>query len=191
MVTTNCSNNYGPYQYPEKLIPLMLINALDGRPLPVYGDGSNLRDWLYVEDHCRGIEAVMTEGAPGRCYNIGGNVEMRNIDLVNALCAAVDEAFARDPGLGDRFPNAPSANKASARALIRFVEDRPGHDWRYAIDAGRISEELGFRPQETLTSGLDKTIRWYLDNETWWRSVMDGSYGDWIDSQYGGRRDRA
>jgi dTDP-glucose 4,6-dehydratase len=187
VVMTNSSNNYGPYQYPEKLVPLMLINALEGRPLPVYGDGLNVRDWLYVEDHCRGIEAALTNGTVGTCYNIGSNTEMRNIDVVKMICKAVDEAFVRDSSLRERFPNSPSANGASARDLIFFVKDRPGHDRRYAIDASRIFRELGFQPKETFQSGLRKTIRWHLDNEPWWRSVMDGGYRNWIDEQYRAR----
>jgi dTDP-glucose 4,6-dehydratase len=186
-VTTNCSNNYGPYQHPEKLLPLMLINALEGRPLPVYGDGANVRDWLHVGDHCRGIALALTSGADGACYNIGGENEQRNIDLVHLLCAEVDRRFAADPTLAVRFPDAPQARGGSCRDLIAYVEDRPGHDRRYAIDARRIARELGFAPAETMTSGLARTIDWYLANEAWWRGVMDGSYRDWMKQNYGTR----
>ena len=172
VITTNCSNNYGPYQHPEKLIPLTITNALLGRILPVYGDGSNIRDWLYVEDHCRAIELVLARGVVGRTYNIGGGNERRNIDLVRALCADIDREFRHDPTLRDRFPNAPPASNARCADLIRFVTDRPGHDWRYAIDATRIRMELGFRPMESAESGLRKTVRWYLDNEMWWRPLI-------------------
>lgn len=186
-VTTNCSNNYGPYQYPEKLLPLMIINCLEGRPLPVYGDGANVRDWLYVEDHCRGIEAALTGGTNGGTYNIGGNNEQRNIDLVEFLCAAVDRRFAADSVLRERFPDAPAAQGRSSRELITFVTDRPGHDRRYAIDASRISSELDFAPVETMETGLARTLDWYLANESWWRAILDGSYRDWVHQNYGQR----
>jgi dTDP-glucose 4,6-dehydratase len=187
VVTTNCSNNYGPYQYPEKLLPLMLINCLEGLPLPVYGDGANVRDWLFVEDHCRGIALALDRGSDGECYNIGGNNEQRNIDLVELLCAEVDRRFVTNPTLAGRFPAALAATGRSSRDLIAFVTDRPGHDRRYAIDATRISDRLGFAPAETMTSGLARTIDWYLANEPWWRSIMDGSYRDWMDRNYGQR----
>jgi dTDP-glucose 4,6-dehydratase len=184
---TNCSNNYGPYQFPEKLLPLMIVNALDGKPLPVYGDGSNVRDWLYVEDHCLGIELVLTRGAASETYNIGGNSERANIDVVQHLCRLIDAAFADDDSLRTRFPHCPAARQASTAELIKFVKDRPGHDWRYAIDASKIASTLGYRPQRMLESGLQQTVRWYVDNEPWWRAVMDGSYREWIDIQYAGR----
>lgn len=184
VTTSNCSNNYGPYQFPEKLIPLMIVNALDGKPLPVYGDGSNIRDWLYVEDHVRGIDLVIKKGAVGETYNIGGNEEHANIDIVNMICAGIDQAFADNPDLSQRFPHAPAAKGNESASLITSVRDRPGHDWRYAINAGRIQGELGFSPQHDFTSGLQKTITWMLDQEPWWRSVMDGSYRKWIASQY-------
>jgi dTDP-glucose 4,6-dehydratase len=182
---TNCSNNYGPFQFPEKLIPLMLINALQGCGLPVYGDGGNVRDWLYVEDHLRGIDRVLENGRPGRTYNIGGRDERRNIEVVKVLCRAVDEAFARRPELRERFPESPAARGEACECLIGFVKDRPGHDRRYSVDCTRIETELGFRPVETFETGLRKTIDWYLDNEDWWRSVMDGRYRDWIGRHYG------
>jgi len=182
--TSNCSNNYGPFQFPEKLIPLMIVNVLDGKPLPVYGDGSNIRDWLYVEDHVRGIDLVIKQGAVGETYNIGGNEERANIDIVNTICASLDEALASEPDLAKRFPNAPAASGGQSASLITSVKDRPGHDWRYAIDARRIKDELGFSPQYDFATGLRKTIDWMLDEESWWRAVMDGSYRDWIATQY-------
>jgi len=186
VTTSNCSNNYGPFQFPEKLIPLMIVNAVTGKPLPVYGDGSNIRDWLYVEDHVRGIDLVIKQGAVGETYNIGGNEEHANIDIVNTICASLDEAFASDPGLAKRFPNAPAASGGQSASLITSVKDRPGHDWRYAIDASRIKDELGFSPQYDFATGLRMTIDWMLDQESWWRAVMDGSYRDWIATQYVG-----
>ena len=170
--TSNCSNNYGPYHFPEKLIPLCLTNILRGRPLPVYGDGSNIRDWLYVEDHCRGIEKVLLGGTLGETYNIGGNNEWNNLDIVQLLCDQLDARFAADSGLASRFPDAPQASGGSARDLITFVQDRAGHDWRYAIDAGKINSELGYEPVETFETGLAKTLDWYLANEAWWRPLL-------------------
>ena len=170
--TSNCSNNYGPYHYPEKLIPLCLTNILRGRPLPVYGDGSNIRDWLYVEDHCRGIELVLENGVVGETYNIGGNNEWNNLDIVELLCDQVDARFAADPALASHFPDAPAATGGSARELITFVEDRAGHDWRYAIDAGKIMKDLGYAPRESFETGLQRTLDWYLANESWWRPLL-------------------
>jgi len=184
VTTSNCSNNYGPYQFPEKLIPLMIVNALTGRPLPVYGDGSNIRDWLYVEDHCRGIELVIRKGRIGETYNLGGNNECANIDIVRDICARIDRVFGIRPELCSAFPDAPAAKGRSSDSLIKFVRDRPGHDWRYAIDAGKAADELGYEPLENFKSGLDRTIDWMLGNETWWRSVMNGSYRDWIAKHY-------
>lgn len=169
VTTSNCSNNYGPYHFPEKLIPLVITNILLGKSLPIYGDGLNIRDWLYVEDHCRGIELVITKGQVGETYNIGGNNEWANIDIVKLICTLMDEY---------RPSVAPSSS------LITYVKDRPGHDRRYAIDATRIMNELGYLPQESFETGIRKTILWYLENEAWWRSVMDGSYVEWIDKQY-------
>lgn len=182
--TSNCSNNYGPYQFPEKLIPLMIVNALDGKPLPVYGDGSNIRDWLYVEDHVRGIDLVIKSGNVGETYNIGGNEEHANMEIVNTLCACIDNVFATDQELAGRFPNAPAAKGDTTCSLITMVKDRPGHDWRYAIDASRIENELGFIPAYDFASGLKSTVSWMLENETWWRAVLDESYRDWIEDQY-------
>jgi dTDP-glucose 4,6-dehydratase len=164
VIVTNCSNNYGPCQFPEKLIPHMVINALSGKALPVYGDGSQVRDWLYVEDHARALWTVLTRGAVGETYNIGGHNEQRNIDVVRAICALLEQHAPR------------AAGSAGYASLIAFVEDRPGHDIRYAIDAGKIQRELGWAPQESFMTGLEKTVRWYLDNRWWWQRVLDGSY---------------
>ncbi|BEM60851.1 dTDP-glucose 4,6-dehydratase [Serratia marcescens] len=164
-VVTNCSNNYGPYHFPEKLIPLTILNALEGKPLPVYGNGAQVRDWLYVEDHARALYKVVTEGAVGETYNIGGHNERKNIEVVQTICALLDELVPNKPG-----------DIAHYADLITFVTDRPGHDMRYAIDAAKIDVELGWKPQETFESGIRKTVEWYLANETWWRRVKDGSY---------------
>jgi dTDP-glucose 4,6-dehydratase len=185
VTTSNCSNNYGPYHFPEKLIPLMLTNILEGRKLPIYGDGKNVRDWLYVEDHCRGVELVLEQGRLGETYNIGGNNERTNIEIVSQLCRLVDQRFSADAALSKRFPNCPAAQGKPSDSLMNFVTDRPGHDRRYAIDATRARRELGYVPMETLESGLAKTLGWYLEHESWWRGVMDGSYRDWIKRQYG------
>lgn len=186
--TTNCSNNYGPYQFPEKLIPLMLLNALQGKPLPVYGDGTNVRDWLYVGDHCRGIDLVLRRGEVGETYNIGGNNERRNIDLVKGLCDKIDEAFGADKALKHRYPDCPCAQGVSSHSLISFVKDRPGHDFRYAIDARKAKDKVGYVPRETLESGIARTLEWYLGEEAWWQSVLNGSYADWVGRHYGSPR---
>jgi dTDP-glucose 4,6-dehydratase len=172
---SNCSNNYGPYHFPEKLIPLMIVNLLEGRALPVYGDGRNVRDWVHVADHCRGIELVLERGRSGEVYNIGGGSECENLTLVHQLCRIADAAFATVPALCRRFPNSPAATSQSA-GLIRFVRDRPGHDRRYAIDFSKAERELGFAPSTDIASGLGRTFHWYLDNEPWWRAILDGSY---------------
>jgi dTDP-glucose 4,6-dehydratase len=184
VTTSNCSNNYGPFQFPEKLIPLVLVNLLEGRSLPVYGDGLNVRDWLYVEDHCRAIERVLDAGRVGETYNVGGRNEWTNIDIVRLLCTLVDEAFAGNRSLAARFPRSSAARGGSGHDLISFVKDRPGHDRRYAIDATKIERDLGFVPQENFETGIRKTLDWYLGNESWWRAVMDGSYREWIRQQY-------
>ncbi len=184
VTTSNCSNNYGPYQFPEKLIPLMMVHLLEGKPLPVYGDGSNVRDWLHVDDHCAGIAAVLEGGRPGETYNIGGGNEWRNLELVEALCELVDAEFGADPELRSRFPQAAPATGGSCRDQITFVTDRPGHDQRYAIDDSKLAGELGFEAAWSFREGLAATLRWYLDNEAWWRAVMDGSYRDWVAPQY-------
>ncbi len=181
---SNCSNNYGPFHFPEKLIPLMIVNLLHGRELPMYGDGRNVRDWLHVADHCRGIERILERGRPGEVYNIGGGAESENLRLVETLCAVADRAFAADAHLAGRFPDAPAARAEKSASLIRFVKDRPGHDRRYAIDCSKAERELGYRAEVTLARGLAETFAWYLANEWWWRSVMDGSYQRWIETHY-------
>jgi dTDP-glucose 4,6-dehydratase len=169
-LTTNCSNNYGRFQFPEKLIPLIILNALLGKPLPVYGDGKNVRDWLYVGDHCAAIQTVLQRGVPGETYNIGGWNEKPNLEIVERVCQLLDEMI-------------PLPGK-SRKDLITFVKDRPGHDRRYAIDARKIERELGWRPKETFESGLQKTVRWYLENENWVNEVTSGSYRQWIAKHY-------
>lgn len=164
-IVTNCSNNYGPYHFPEKLIPLTILNALEGKPLPVYGDGGQIRDWLYVEDHARALYTVVTQGEIGETYNIGGHNERKNIDVVKTICQLLEELVPTKPQGIDSYSS-----------LITFVTDRPGHDVRYAIDASKIERELGWKPQETFESGIRKTVEWYLANENWWRAVKDGSY---------------
>jgi dTDP-glucose 4,6-dehydratase len=173
---TNCSNNYGPYQFPEKLIPLMIANARDKKPLPVYGKGLNVRDWLYVEDHCRAIWTVLERGKDGETYNIGGNNEVKNIDLVHQLCDVVAAETGESPEL--------------LRGLIKYVADRPGHDHRYAIDASKIRRECGWEPQQTLETGLRETVRWYLRNEPWVAKVRSGAYREWMEQNYG-KRDKS
>jgi len=184
VTTSNCSNNYGPFQFPEKLIPLFLINALHGRPLPIYGDGMQIRDWLHVEDHCRGIEATLLKGRVGETYNIGGGAELPNLTVIETLCAAVDAAFAADPGLAARFPDSPAAKGLPTASLKTFVTDRPGHDRRYAIDETKARAELGYAPARTFDQGFAETLGWYLANEGWWRAVIDGSYRDWVATNY-------
>jgi len=170
VLTTNCSNNYGPFQFPEKLIPLMILNASNQKPLPVYGDGKNVRDWLYVEDHCAAIATVLRAGKPGETYNIGGWNEKPNLEIVETICDLIDE---RSPRKG-----------TSRRELITFVKDRPGHDRRYAMNAEKIERDLGWRPKETFESGIRKTVCWYLENESWVRDVTSGSYRQWIATHY-------
>ncbi|KFG93168.1 spore coat protein [Burkholderia paludis] len=172
-LTTNCSNNYGPYQFPEKLIPLMIANALAGKPLPVYGDGQNVRDWLYVGDHCSAIREVLARGAPGETFNIGGWNEKKNLDVVHTLCDLLDTARPKATG--------------SYRDLIAYVTDRPGHDRRYAIDARKLERELGWKPAETFETGLAKTVRWYLDNQAWVDEVASGEYRKWVETNYAQR----
>ncbi|MEE3716412.1 dTDP-glucose 4,6-dehydratase [Tumidithrix elongata RA019] len=174
-LTTNCSNNYGPRQFPEKLIPLIVLNALNGKPLPIYGDGQNIRDWLYVEDHCEAIYLVLQQSQVGETYNVGGNNEVTNIEVVKQICAILD-----------RLAPKPDFNYAS---LITFVKDRPGHDRRYAIDCRKIYQDLGWQPQESFESGLLKTIQWYLSNSTWVEQVQSGAYQTWIEKNYGNRND--
>jgi dTDP-glucose 4,6-dehydratase len=187
VTTSNCSNNYGPYQFPEKLIPLFLINALHGRPLPIYGDGMQVRDWLHVDDHCRGIAAVIAKGRVGETYNIGGGAELPNLTVIDTLCSAVDAAFAADSELVTRFPDAPAARGVATASLKTTVTDRPGHDRRYAIDERRARDELGYAPLRTFAQGFASTLDWYLANEPWWRAILDGSYRDWVATNYAGR----
>ncbi|MBZ5657836.1 MAG: dTDP-glucose 4,6-dehydratase [Acidobacteriia bacterium] len=170
-LTTNCSNNYGPYQFPEKLIPLMILNACSGKPLPVYGDGQNVRDWLYVEDHCSAIRIVLAEGQAGETYNIGGCVEKKNMEIVNTICDLLDELRPGDPVVPHR-------------KLVSFVKDRLGHDRRYAMDATKIERELSWRPKETFETGIRKTVNWYLQHEDWVRDVTSGGYRQWIAKNY-------
>ncbi|HEV2699613.1 MAG TPA: dTDP-glucose 4,6-dehydratase [Terriglobales bacterium] len=171
VLTTNCSNNYGPFQFPEKLIPLAILHALNGKPIPVYGDGQNVRDWLFVTDHCEAIRLVLARGRPGETYNIGGKNELKNLDVVNTMCAVLDELRPDDPVVPHK-------------KLITFVTDRPGHDRRYAINAAKIESELGWTPRETFESGIRKTVKWYLDNEGWIQNVTTGKYREWIATQY-------
>lgn len=189
VTTSNCSNNYGPFQFPEKLIPLFLINALHGRALPIYGDGMNVRDWLHVEDHCRGIELVLQQGRIGDTYNIGGGAELPNIEVIDTLCRAVDAAFIADPALAARFPDAPAAKGNPTDSLKTWVKDRPGHDRRYAIDETKIRGELGYAPARDFAEGFAATLAWYLANETWWRGVLDGSYRKWVETNYADREE--
>jgi dTDP-glucose 4,6-dehydratase len=172
VTTSNCSNNYGPYHFPEKLIPLFMINALEGRNLPIYGDGMNVRDWLYVEDHCRGIELILQKGRVGEVYNIGGGEELPNMTVIDTLCAKVDAAFAVDATLAQRFPSAPAAQGKPTSSLKTFVTDRPGHDKRYAIDETKIRGELGYKPKYGFAENFAATLHWYLDNEPWWRALL-------------------
>jgi dTDP-glucose 4,6-dehydratase len=172
VLTTNCSNNYGPFHFPEKLIPLMIVNALAGKPLPVYGDGQQIRDWLYVKDHCRAIRRVLQAGQAGETYNVGGWNEMPNLDIVHTVCALLDELK-------------PRADGKPYQDQLTFVTDRPGHDRRYAIDARKVEQQLGWKPAETFASGIRKTVQWYLDNQAWVANVQSGGYRDWVAKQYG------
>ena len=174
VLTTNCSNNYGPYHFPEKLIPLMIVNALAGKPLPVYGDGQQIRDWLYVRDHCSAIRRVLAQGRLGEVYNVGGWNEKANLDIVHTVCALLDELR-------------PRADGKAYREQITFVIDRPGHDRRYAIDARKLERELGWKPAETFETGIRKTVQWYLDNQNWVNNVQSGNYRQWVEKNYAGR----
>jgi len=185
---SNCSNNYGPCQFPEKLLPLAIVNCLDGRPVPIYGDGMQVRDWLHVADHCKAIAAVIERGRDGESYNFGGGTTITNLELLRRLCRIIDRAFTADPALASRFPSSPAARGAPCEQALSFVRDRPGHDRRYAIDGTRAREELGFTAETTLDAGLERLVAWYLANEPWWRAVQDGSYRDWIERQYGAAR---
>ncbi|MFQ5427979.1 MAG: dTDP-glucose 4,6-dehydratase [Thermodesulfobacteriota bacterium] len=182
VVTTNCSNNYGPYQFPEKLIPLIIINALKGKKLPVYGDGQNVRDWIYVEDHCAAVEAVMGKGIPGEVYNIGGRNEQKNIDIVRLVCSIVDKMTSEDEELAGQYPF-----EGPRKQLITFVKDRAGHDRRYAIDSEKIERELGWQATTDFEHGMEKTVQWYLKNRPWWEAIISGEYMKYYESQYGKR----
>jgi dTDP-glucose 4,6-dehydratase len=171
VLTTNCSNNYGPYHFPEKLIPLVILNALAGKPLPIYGDGQQIRDWLYVKDHCSAIRRVLEAGKLGETYNVGGSNEKPNLDVVNNICSILDELR-------------PKSDGSSYASQITYVKDRPGHDRRYAIDATKLERELGWKPAETFDTGISKTVQWYLDNQEWTDGVLSGSYRDWLKKQY-------
>jgi len=175
VIISNCSNNYGPYQFPEKLIPLMILNAVAGRPLPIYGEGRNVRDWLHVEDHCRALWRILNAGTPGDTYAIGGRCEFTNLDTVTLICSLLDRLL-------------PDSRFGPHARLITFVKDRPGHDLRYAIDCSKIEGELGWLPAESFESGLEKTVRWYLDNPEWVKRVQSGEYRQWIEFHYGGKR---
>jgi len=175
VLTTNCSNNYGPFQFPEKLIPLVILNAMQGKPLPVYGDGQNVRDWLFVADHCAAIRTVLAHGVPGEVYNIGGNCERTNLDVVRAICRTLDDFL-------------PSSEQRPHERLITFVQDRPGHDRRYAIDTSKVKRELGWQPAVTFEQGLRQTVRWYLDHEAWVRGVQSGDYRNWLAANYAQRQ---
>lgn len=182
---TNCSNNYGPYHFPEKLIPLIIINILHGKPLPVYGDGMQVRDWLHVSDHCRAISLALSLGRAGEVYNIGGNSEVANIEIVKTLCGLVDERLAARPELRSAFPESPAAHGLPAADLITHVRDRPGHDRRYAIDFAKAKRELGYEPARDLAAGLTATLEWYLSNEPWWQALLGRDYAAWVQKNYG------
>jgi dTDP-glucose 4,6-dehydratase len=177
VTTSNCSNNYGPFHFPEKLIPLTIVNILQGRPLPVYGDGGNVRDWLHVADHCQAIELIIEHGRPGEVYNVGGDSEFTNIDLVRTLCRIADSLFHERPDFQETYPRSPAGRRGAA-SLIEFVRDRPGHDRRYAIDYRKIERELGYRPQIPLEHCLRQTFAWYMQQEAWWRAILDDTYQD-------------
>jgi dTDP-glucose 4,6-dehydratase len=181
---SNCSNNYGPYQFPEKLIPLVITNILESKALPIYGDGKQIRDWLYVDDHAIGIDLIIRKGKRGEPYNIGGINEWANIDIVNLVCDLVDERISNNDELQKQYPNAPTNQGENARDLITYVTDRLGHDRRYAIDPTKSNNEIGYQPKESFETGIKKTVDWYLNNESWWRDVMSGEYQNWIKQQY-------
>ena len=185
-IVTNCSNNYGPYQFPEKLIPLTILNALEGQALSIYGDGSQVRDWLHVLDHCRGVESVIERGVAGETYNLGGNNERTNLAVVKQLCTLVGEAFTAEPALADCFRTTPAGKSVECESLITFVADRPGHDRRYAIDTDKARSKLGFYPEIGFDEGLSSTVAWYMNNDSWWRAAMDERFVEWVATQYGG-----
>jgi dTDP-glucose 4,6-dehydratase len=176
VTTSNCSNNFGPYQFPEKLIPLFILNGLHGRPLPIYGDGQQVRDWLYVEDHCCGIDLILGRGRIGETYNIGGGTELTNLTVIDLLCAFIDAAFEADLDLSRRFPQAPAASGRPTASLKVYVTDRPGHDRRYAINETKICSELGYGAARPFTECFEQTLQWFLDNQRWWSAILNGSY---------------
>jgi dTDP-glucose 4,6-dehydratase len=188
VLTTNCSNNYGPYHFPEKLIPLVIHNALAGKSLPIYGDGQQIRDWLYVKDHCSAIRRVLEAGRVGETYNVGGKNEKTNLDVVHTLCNILDELCPLNPASGEwqvgSDKDSPHSPLTTYRSLITYVTDRPGHDRRYAIDAGKIEHELGWKPAETFETGIRKTVQWYLDNQSWVSNVQSGAYRTWVEKNY-------
>ena len=181
---SNCSNNYGPFQFPEKLIPLVIINILFDKPLPIYGDGRQIRDWLYVDDHNRGVDLILEKGMLGRTYNIGGTNEWANIDIVHLICDLLLEKFSTDKSLAERFANSPAAQASHPDTLISHVKDRAGHDRRYAINAKKIKNDLGFLPEESFETGIRKTLTWFLDHQPWWNELLSDSYKDWIATNY-------
>ncbi len=189
VITTNCSNNYGPFQFPEKLVPLVIVNVLSGRPIPVYGDGLQIRDWLHVADHCAGIELALTRGTHGAVYNLGGGSETTNITLVEAICRHLDSLLGTDTPLHDAFPDSPAAHGRPSASLITHVSDRPGHDRRYSVDYGRARRELGYAPAHDIEAGLLQTIRWYLNHMDWWRPLLGAEYAQWVARNYGSRDD--
>jgi dTDP-glucose 4,6-dehydratase len=183
---SNCSNNYGPYQFPEKLLPLCIVNILEGRPLPIYGDGLQIRDWLHVEDHCRAIDHILHVADLGETWNVGGGSTEPNVKVVEAVCRLVDEEFRQQPELRTRYPRSAPARGQPSQSLITYVKDRPGHDRRYAVDSGKIAQ-LGFHSRVGLDAGLAATVRWYLENESWWRAIVSGEYRGWYARQYAKR----
>ena len=181
---SNCSNNYGPYQFPEKLLPLCILNMLEGRALPIYGDGLQIRDWLHVSDHCRAIEVILQDSPAGETWNVGGSTQDPNIAIVGMVCDLVDAAFAAAPQLAGRFPKSAAAAGKGSRSLMQHVRDRPGHDRRYAVDSGKIRQRLNFTAATDLAAGLAGTVRWYVNNESWWREIASGEYRHWYARQY-------
>lgn len=190
-IITNCSNNYGPFQHPEKLIPLMIIHALQGKPMPVYGDGLNVRDWLYVEDHCRALLEVLRRGEVGQTYNVGGEAERTNRDVVRDIGRLIDARMAADPAMRGKYPASPAAGGISCASLITRVADRPGHDRRYAINGTFLKQSLGVAPREDFQTGLKRTVDWYMENDAWWLHALSGDYGEWIARNYGRREPSA
>lgn len=184
VVVTNCSNNYGPFQHPEKLIPLMIIHALQGKSLPIYGDGANVRDWLYVKDHCRALTLALGRGTPGQTYNIGGGVEKTNKQVVEFICNHIDARFSDNAALAAQYPECPASTGTNCRSLMTYVRDRPGHDRRYAVNPAYAQQALGYAPDETFDSGLGQTVDWYIENQAWWHRAMSADFSDWLLKNY-------